>query len=132
MHGKMYGSRGFSSLVAEPDDRYRSFGPDPGHYNPNYIPGYEPEILNGIPRKPDLDRFTQEIDFADRRAQDFLESVLMGMPEVAGVYGPLTPRQHDSYRFISPDEDRLFRENLKKIPGLEESILRLREKLKGI
>jgi hypothetical protein len=121
---------GRSTIVAEPDEWDRSIGPAPDHWDPNPTP--KDETYFGFPSKADLDRFTQEIDFADRRARDFLESVLMGMPEVAGVYGPLTPRQHDSYRFTSPDEDRLFRENLKKVPGLEESILRLREKLKGI
>ena len=130
MYGKMYGSSGFSSIVAEPDDRYRVLGPDPDDWNPNPTP--KDETYFGFPSKADLDRVTQEIDITDRRARNFLESVLMGMPEIAGVYGPLTPRQHDSYRFTSPDEDRLFRENFKKVPGLEESILKLREKLKGI
>lgn len=127
----MYGSSGFSSLVAEPDDRYRVGGPDPGHYNPNYVPGYDVDILSGVPTRPDLDRFTQELDLTDQKARTFLDAMLMGMPEVAGVYGPLTPRQHDSYRFSSPASDRLFREGLKQMPELQQRIIELREKLRG-
>lgn len=127
----MYGSNDFSSLVARADDKYNSMI-DPRHYNPYYDPGYENVPFGGTPRIPSTTKFTQEIDLAERRAADFLDSVLMGMPEVASIYGPLTLEQANSNQFVSPEERKSFKETLKNMPELQQRILNLREKLKGI
>lgn len=127
----MYGSSDLSSLVARAGDKYNSMI-DPGHYNPYYDPGYENVPFGGTPRIPNTAKVTQELDLVDRRAADFLDSVLMSMPEVASIYGPLTLEQANSNQFVSPEERKSFKEALKNMPELQERILNLRQSLKGI